>query len=796
MIVKTEYEKISASPTLRAFSPNGDGYADINDIKLFSSSKEGLIGWDLAILDQNNDVVRAYGGEKDFSDTISFDGKYTDGRVLPDGLYSVRFRLLYDTGNHPEAFFKFVRVDNTSPEISLSTNITAFSPNGDGVKDTMSIVHEIASEEEDVFEAKILNAAGATFKTFKYGSVPPETVVWDGMGDNNTQPVEGVYTYRITGKDSVGNYKSAEIGPIKLATGFEEVSVEPNFFVFSPEGDGTKDTVSFSLNTTSKEGVIEWKFDIRDRDGRLVRTYNDKNMGIDLPPEVIWDGQNDAETVVPNGIYTATLTMLYDTGNNPISKPKDVKLDTQPPVIEIVVEELNISPNDDGAKETLTIYQNIRGGEDDTYIGEIADFSRNVVRRFEWKGNPPVEIVWDGRNEQGIPLPEGLYTYTVSGQDAAGNRESQTISNIVLTTTYETVSLTASEEGISPNNDGLFESMELQSSISSVANLEAWRLILVNSQGQRVRVFESAGTPPEKISWDGTDDAGNIVPDGEYAFALGLLYSTGNHPMSETGTIIVDTTPPAYRFVISPQLFSPDNDGESDTMYINVEVDDRNGVTGWEIIHYRVWDDRIDYSIPFKQFSGEGKIKQTINWDGYSDPVPMSFGFAPPDAYTYRRSGNRWEVLVDSASSYTAELRATDRFRNEIQVQREYRTDILVIKTAEGLKIMINSIEFEFDKSDLLPQSFSILDRLIQILDKFPAYKVKVVGHTDAVGSDEYNQKLSERRAFSVYKYLVANDVAKERLTTEGRGETQPIDDNETEAGRARNRRVEFFLTK
>ena len=109
---------------------------------------------------------------------------------------------------------------------------------------------------------------------------------------------------------------------------------------------------------------------------------------------------------------------------------------------------------------------------------------------------------------------------------------------------------------------------------------------------------------------------------------------------------------------------------------------------------------------------------------------------------------------------------------------------------------MINSIQFEFDKADLLPESFGILDRLITKLDKFPAYKVRIVGHTDSVGSEEYNQGLSERRASSVYKYLVAHDVAKDRLTTEGRGETQPIDNNETESGRARNRRVEFYLTK
>jgi outer membrane protein OmpA-like peptidoglycan-associated protein len=189
-------------------------------------------------------------------------------------------------------------------------------------------------------------------------------------------------------------------------------------------------------------------------------------------------------------------------------------------------------------------------------------------------------------------------------------------------------------------------------------------------------------------------------------------------------------------------------------------------------------------------------VKQTFRWDGFSDPVQMHGGFVPPDPYTYRKIDSGWEVLLDSASSYTAELHAVDLFKNSVSLSREYDTDILVIRTPEGLKIMINSIQFEFDKADLLPESYSILDRLITKLEKFPAYKVRIVGHTDYVGTEEYNQGLSERRANSVYKYLVANDVAKEQLSTEGKGEMQPIDNNETESGRARNRRVEFYLTK
>ncbi|MNH40347.1 Outer membrane porin F precursor [compost metagenome] len=71
-----------------------------------------------------------------------------------------------------------------------------------------------------------------------------------------------------------------------------------------------------------------------------------------------------------------------------------------------------------------------------------------------------------------------------------------------------------------------------------------------------------------------------------------------------------------------------------------------------------------------------------------------------------------------------------------------------------------------------------------------------MVGHTDSVGSDAYNQALSERRASSVAEYLLSQGVAPNKITSEGKGESQPIADNETEEGRAKNRRVELHINR
>ena len=97
---------------------------------------------------------------------------------------------------------------------------------------------------------------------------------------------------------------------------------------------------------------------------------------------------------------------------------------------------------------------------------------------------------------------------------------------------------------------------------------------------------------------------------------------------------------------------------------------------------------------------------------------------------------------------------------------------------------------FDFDQSTLKPQGKAALDQLLGQLNGMDLEVIVTVGHTDAVGPDAYNQKLSQRRAEAVKAYLVAQGVETNRVYTEGKGETQPVADNTTAAGRAKNRRV------
>ena len=107
--------------------------------------------------------------------------------------------------------------------------------------------------------------------------------------------------------------------------------------------------------------------------------------------------------------------------------------------------------------------------------------------------------------------------------------------------------------------------------------------------------------------------------------------------------------------------------------------------------------------------------------------------------------------------------------------------------------IDLRGVNFAFDKSELSAESITILDQAVDALTRYPALKVEVAGHTDSIGTEAYNQGLSERRARVVYEYLTGHGIASDRLSGPvGYGETRPIDSNQTADGRARNRRTEL----
>jgi len=117
-------------------------------------------------------------------------------------------------------------------------------------------------------------------------------------------------------------------------------------------------------------------------------------------------------------------------------------------------------------------------------------------------------------------------------------------------------------------------------------------------------------------------------------------------------------------------------------------------------------------------------------------------------------------------------------------------------KAKEGQTIVLENIYFEFDKAELLPESFPALDMLYRALQENSLMEIEITGHTDSIGTQQYNLELSLKRAESVVNYIINKGISQSRLTFKGYGNLYPISDNTTEEGRALNRRVEITIKK
>ncbi|HKY97239.1 MAG TPA: OmpA family protein [Gemmatimonadaceae bacterium] len=118
-----------------------------------------------------------------------------------------------------------------------------------------------------------------------------------------------------------------------------------------------------------------------------------------------------------------------------------------------------------------------------------------------------------------------------------------------------------------------------------------------------------------------------------------------------------------------------------------------------------------------------------------------------------------------------------------------------VERVGEGIEVTFDSgLLFDFDSDVIKPTAASNLQELARSLNKFGDSNIMIVGHTDSQGDDAYNMGLSQRRANSASAYLQSQGVPSSRITTAGRGESEPVASNDTEAGKAQNRRVEIAI--
>lgn len=553
----------------------------------------------------------------------------------------------------------------------------------------------------------------------------------------------------------------------------------------SPNADGVQDFVLFNLSVSDASKIGGWRLQIKNDAGTVVKEYRVSDRDVEesltlksfiqkiwtpkesamVPETIFFDGTDTNANVLPDGEYVYAFIAWDERDNISPEVTGVVTIDNTPPVVELTLDDRFFSPNNDGRKDTLKITQNIKTQSQDRWDAFFIDVTGRVVKKYSWSGSEvPKSVVWDGKDDAGNDVPEGLYIYQIQCTDNAGNKANAVIREISLTRQYQTVDVSASLEYFS---HALHNTMVFTPSVSDTKDLVKWQFVVTNEKDKPV--YQAQGQSiPKTISWDCKTDKGEKLNDGVYRYRFSAEYLSGNNPQSFVKSFTIDSTPPDLELSYEPDLFSPDGDGENDILTIYPSIKDNVGIKSWEIVIY------APAGYAFKTFKGI-EIPVELKWDG----IGVN------------------NELVESAADYFIELSATDITGNAAKTKRiKLPVDVLVMVTERGLKIRISNIEFAFDSAKLTGKAFPILNRVAEILNKYGKYNVLIEGHTDDIGDEQYNLKLSEARAQSVLDYLVKKGIDKKRLSSRGMGETSPFLPNTSVENRRRNRRVEFLLIK
>ena len=520
----------------------------------------------------------------------------------------------------------------------------------------------------------------------------------------------------------------------------------------------------------------------------------------------MWDGKDSAGIVCEDGMYKAYLSVTSTNGSSASVETSEIELDTGAPYLEAVAPWAIFSLDGNSSQDRLPI--SISNCTDEKlWTASVIDSSGKTVKTYTWNGKVRTdgkdEFAWDGSDESGNKVADGKYTVVIASTDNAGNSFSTKLSDITLDSRETKIYVTAEEEGISPNADSVLDTQQFNIRASVPDGILTWNFDIRSENGTSVRGWseKDSANLPSSITWDGLDNDGNVA-EGTFTGTLNVVYKKGNKVDSVSSPFICTAIPPQLSVKTAPEFFSPDNDGTDDDLFIRLSGTSKAMFKSWSFV---INDPK---GKPFWQTAGSSSITERIIWDGLSNTQKNARGFAE---------------RVQSATDYPYTFTVTDTLGMTSTVTGVIQIDVLVIRDGSVLKMAVPSIIFRSDNADFKTKSEvnngidpeiaanneRVLKRIADILNKFPDYRVTVVGHANRVTDNEAEETednpmmwgpalipLSGKRAEFVKDYLVKQGVKAERLATEGKGGTELVVDFKDKDNNWKNRRVEFILEK
>lgn len=643
-------------------SPNNDGIQDELTFPVQITDQRFVLAWSFIIENTDGETVRTIANKelrpemedlKSFwslltrvkagiplPDTLRWDGILDSGETAPDGEYRFYITATDDNDNVGVSERFTVFVDNTAPVISITpptgANAMIFSPDGDGNKDTFPVTQ--SGSVEDLWTGRFTDASGTTVRTIENRSAAPASFAWDGKNDSAQIVPDGVYSYTISARDRAGNSAEARISNIIVDTDKPSINISIDINAFSPNSDGVRDVIRLSPSMPVITGLVNWEIRIQNRAGITVRSYS----GESRPAGFDFDGKDANGRILAEGEYQAVFGAIYTNGHSPIARSPFFLLDVTAPDAQVRASGEIFSPVGDGKLDTVTFSQQM--SQEQEWTGSVYSLDQAgqpagpSIRSFSFGSNPPATVVWDGRDDSGKLASDGRYGYRLSATDRAGNTGHSNLAVVELNTEKADLILQANLGAFSPNGDNVKDTIVFTPILKAATAVERYTLTITDTRDVPVRTITGTGRVPQSFTWNGIGDpapgttTGTRVTDGIYRATLEVTLVNQQSSRSTSPDFEIDTRFPTIELSAPWLVFSPNEDGQRDTLPISQKSSVEDRWTGTFI-------------------NSRNAVVRTVTWNGEAkdltwDATDDSGNKVPDGTYSYiitseDRAGNR-----------------------------------------------------------------------------------------------------------------------------------------------------------
>ena len=455
-------------------------------------------------------LIKSYDFGEFPPDSITWNGIGDNGQLAENGKYKLVVSGVDAAGNSGLAETEAVTFDTTEAELLLTMSDSAFSPNGNKVKDTITFTPITTSKDVVSYQFDIKDASGKVVYTAKANSKLPANFVWDGKDNDKILAKDGLYTAHLTFETATSSKPSASTQSFVLDTVGPNLTAQVPWSAFAPNGNGAQKNMPVTISNSTSEKL--WIAEVRDAKDKTVRKYTWSGT----KDSFTWDGADESGNICPNGTYSILIHSTDDAGNTFSTELKGLALDNRETKGYITAEYEGISPNNDKVLDTqkfdikTTVTDNIVAWsfdvrkEDGTSVYSLTEKD---------SANLPASINWNGADKNGN-VCEGTFTGTLEVSYKNGNKVSAVSSPFVCTATPPQLKVQTAPEYFSPDNDGVDDDLYIKLTGSTKARIKSWSFVIDDPKGRAFWKTSGKSQITERIVWDGLsnvqkDDNGN-----------------------------------------------------------------------------------------------------------------------------------------------------------------------------------------------------------------------------------------------------------------------------------------------